>query len=61
METVAKVRTDTPTVYPTDSCHRCGLRRRTRELAEQGILIRLCDGCYWGNEPQIGEVFEPPA
>jgi len=34
----------------SDSCHRCGLRKRTRELAEQGVVIRLCDDCYWGGE-----------
>jgi len=35
----------------SDSCHRCGLRRRTRELELEGIAIRLCDDCYWGREP----------
>jgi hypothetical protein len=37
-------------IHPFDSCHRCGLRRRTRELEAQGIVIRLCDDCYWGRE-----------
>lgn len=41
--------------FLSDSCHRCGLRRRTRELEENGIVIRLCDNCYWGSEPKIGE------
>lgn len=43
-------------VKDTDSCHRCGLRRRTRELEQQGIVIRLCDDCYWGREftPEAG-------
>jgi hypothetical protein len=38
-------------VRASDSCHRCGLRRRTRELELEGIAIRLCDDCYWGREP----------
>jgi hypothetical protein len=38
--------------HPFDSCHRCGLRRRTRELEAQGIVIRLCDDCYWGREDE---------
>ena len=37
-------------VKDADSCHRCGLRQRTRELEQQGIVIRLCDDCYWGRE-----------
>jgi hypothetical protein len=42
-------------VYPFDSCHRCGLKRRTRELEAEGMIIRLCDDCYWGREPEFGE------
>lgn len=34
----------------TDTCARCGLKRVTRSLEEQGIAIRLCDDCYWGKE-----------
>ena len=34
----------------TDTCGRCGLRRATRELEEQGVQVRLCDDCYWGRE-----------
>lgn len=34
--------------YPGDSCSRCGLRRYTRELEQHGVIIRLCDECYWG-------------
>ncbi len=37
-------------VKSSDSCHRCGLRRRTRELELEGITVRLCDDCYWGRE-----------
>ena len=48
-----------PDVTPTDTCVRCGLRRRTRELEEQGVTIRLCDDCYWGREPTIGEPAVP--
>lgn len=48
-----------PDVKPTDTCVRCGLRRRTRELEEQGVTIRLCDDCYWGREPTIGEPAAP--
>jgi hypothetical protein len=44
-----------------DSCHRCGLRKRTRELAEQGVLMRLCDDCYWGKEPPVAGKDEPKA
>lgn len=47
--------------HPFDTCNRCGLRRRTRELEEQGIVIRLCDDCYWGSEPEIGEEPSPAA
>ena len=36
----------------TDTCGRCGLRRATRELEEQGVQVRLCDDCYWGQETQ---------
>ncbi len=31
-----------------DICPRCGLRKWTRELERQGIIIRFCDECYWG-------------
>lgn len=34
----------------TDTCARCGLRRLTQTLEEKGIMIRLCDDCYWGRE-----------
>jgi ribosome-binding protein aMBF1 (putative translation factor) len=37
-------------VKSSDSCHRCGQRRRTRELELEGTVIRLCDDCYWGRE-----------
>jgi len=36
----------------TDTCTRCGLKRLTRALDEQRIIIRLCDDCYWGKEPE---------
>lgn len=35
----------------SDTCARCGLKRLTRSLEDQGIAIRLCDDCYWGKEP----------
>jgi hypothetical protein len=41
-------------VKASDTCGRCGLRRATRELEEQGVQIRLCDDCYWGQEPAEG-------
>jgi hypothetical protein len=44
-----------PDFQPQDTCSRCGLRRATKALEEQGIQIRLCDDCYWGQETQ------PPA
>jgi len=50
-----------PDVTPTDTCVRCGLRRRTRELEEQGVTIRLCDDCYWGREPVVSEDTKPAA
>jgi hypothetical protein len=48
-------------VHPFDSCNRCGLRRRTRELEREGIVVRLCDDCYWGKEPKNGEKVDPAA
>jgi hypothetical protein len=44
-------------IQPTDTCARCGLRRATRETEEKGKRIRLCDDCYWGQEP--GTVVPP--
>lgn len=35
-----------------DTCSRCGIRRLTLELKQLGIVVRLCDDCYWGNESQ---------
>jgi len=53
---------DTRDIRPSDTCHRCGLRRATRELEERGIQIRLCDDCYWGTEqPRDAEKGQPPA
>lgn len=37
-------------IEPTDTCARCGLRRVTRALEEQGTTVRVCDDCYWGTE-----------
>ncbi len=42
-------------IEPTDTCARCGLRRATRELEARGVFIRLCDDCYWGQEPKAAE------
>jgi hypothetical protein len=39
-----------PDYKPTDTCAWCGLQRRTRELEQEGIILRLCDDCYWGRE-----------
>jgi len=44
-----------PDYKPTDTCARCGLQRRTRELEQEGITLRLCDDCYWGREFAQGE------
>jgi len=44
-----------PDFQPQDTCNRCGLRRATQALEEQGTTIRLCDDCYWGKDAQ------PPA
>lgn len=35
----------------TDTCARCGLKRLTKTLEEKGTAIRLCDDCFWGQEP----------
>lgn len=48
-------------IKPTDTCHRCGLRRATRELEERGIRLRLCDDCYWGRESQPVDERRPPS
>jgi len=49
-------------IRPEDTCHRCGLRRATRELEQRGIRIRLCDDCYWGSEqPAEAGGEKPPA
>lgn len=37
-------------IRPSDTCSRCGLRKATQELEQQGIVMRLCDDCYWGKE-----------
>ena len=43
-------------VTTTDTCARCGLKRLTKTLEEKGTAIRLCDDCFWGQEP--GELAE---
>lgn len=40
----------TPEFQPQDTCSRCGLRRATQALEDEGIKIPLCDDCYWGQE-----------
>ena len=43
-------------------CERCGLRVVRHELERQGVIMRFCDECYWG-EPEGGappEVPTPP-
>ena len=37
-------------IRPSDTCSRCGLRKATQELEQRGIVMRLCDDCYWGKE-----------
>jgi hypothetical protein len=53
----------TPEFQPQDTCNRCGLRRATQALEDQGIQIRLCDDCYWGQEtlPPVKSETPPPA
>jgi len=51
---------DVPDTRSTDTCHRCGLRRATRELEQRGIRIRLCDDCYWGADQPAETGQEPP-
>lgn len=48
-------------IEPTDTCARCGLRRATRELEARGVFIRLCDDCYWGQEPDAAERRDEPS
>ena len=39
-------------------CESCGLKAVRYELERQGIFLRFCDTCYWGDhEVEIG----PPA
>ncbi len=49
-----------PEFQPQDTCTRCGLRRATQRLEERGITIRLCDDCYWGQEPEAPEKTDTP-
>lgn len=37
-------------IKPNDTCTRCGLRKVTAELQERGVILRLCDDCYWGKD-----------
>ncbi|HEU5171651.1 MAG TPA: hypothetical protein VFU46_13975 [Gemmatimonadales bacterium] len=50
-------------IKPNDTCTRCGLRKVTLELQERGVILRLCDDCYWGKgtEPQNGGLDNPSA
>lgn len=50
----------TPEFQPQDTCTRCGLRRATQRLEERGITIRLCDDCYWGQEPDAPATPDTP-
>jgi hypothetical protein len=50
----------------TSVCPGCGLRKVTRELKRQGVTVRFCDECYWGQvrqpkraEPDAGPVPAP--
>ncbi len=45
---------------PSDTCARCGLRRATKKLEEKGMAIRLCDDCFWGQEPAPDQVQQGP-
>lgn len=29
-------------------CERCGLRAVRYELERNGVIVRFCDDCYWG-------------
>ncbi len=49
---MSEIKPTTAEIKPTDSCSRCGLRRASRTLEEQGVIIRLCDYCFWGKEPE---------
>jgi len=39
-------------------CEKCGLRAVRHELERQGVILRFCDFCYWG-ELEAGET--PPS
>ncbi len=30
------------------ACAKCGLKAVRHELERQGIVVRFCDTCYWG-------------
>ena len=30
------------------ACEKCGLKAVRYELERQGIVLRFCDACYWG-------------
>ncbi|HLJ59247.1 MAG TPA: hypothetical protein VKZ50_05900 [bacterium] len=35
-------------------CDRCGLRAVRHELERNGIIMRFCDDCYWGEVSEAG-------
>ena len=41
------------TRVPT-ACEQCGLREVRHELEKQGVIIRFCDDCYWGEISESG-------
>lgn len=44
---------------PNAICERCGLRAVRRELEKNGLVLRFCDYCYWG-EVQAEDTPEAP-
>jgi len=35
-------------VEPIPVCEKCGLKIVRRELEKNGIVLKFCDYCYWG-------------
>jgi len=42
-------------------CDRCGLRAVRHELERNGIIMRFCDDCYWGEVVEPGPEPAPEA
>ncbi|MHB8731125.1 MAG: hypothetical protein ACYDAB_04980 [bacterium] len=43
------------------ACEKCGLREVRRELEKQGVVIKFCDECYWGEISDLESASAAPA